>query len=254
MIIQSAMSRLFVLGAAVFLLAGCSGSGASTAAPAALESSSFSALLPDGSPMSLNVESGQPSFFDADFWVLSQAGADAFEGGSCYGDVSGQTVQAACVDETGANFQLTGQAVQGGYDLTRSDIPGSTLQFRSSDVIQATTLTTIQFPYQIDIAGSYRATVKGVINDGNVASELKGTFALMPTTVVFYGQSFTTITVDISEFAHLYAEFPGIGPKTLGKVKMAATRAMLYVNSKPGMPPGPDSEVIVDMSPPILWQ
>jgi len=128
------VKREFVLGIGLTFLAigGCGGSssssGSGTNGGVAFEE--FTATLPDGSAMELEVLANANGVWAGEFAVAAETGPYAYQVGSFEGKVSGNTLTATCEISGGGEFTLTGSANgDKGLKLTRSDIAGTVLDF-----------------------------------------------------------------------------------------------------------------------------
>lgn len=120
---------LFVLGLA---LNGCGGSssGSNGNPGGGTAFSEYSANLPDGSPMIIEVLADENGVWAGEFVVATETGAYAHQVGSFEGIISGRNIAATGEIMGGDEFQMNGTInSDGSWSLTRSDIP-ATLTFR----------------------------------------------------------------------------------------------------------------------------
>jgi len=93
-------------------------------------SQQFRAILPDGSPMEIDIIGNDSFGWSGDFAVSAETGPFAFQVGRFHGSITGTSIAANCITGDGTEFTLNGTANGSSrLSLTRSDIPGIVLDF-----------------------------------------------------------------------------------------------------------------------------
>lgn len=126
------VTRLLTWLCVVGLAFGCggsnSGSGPGTGTNGA--QASYFATLPDGTTMLLELDSGGAGTFLGEFTMSAETGAFAEQDGLVDGTVTNGTVMATGFPAQGTSFQIAGTSNGSGFQLTRTDLPGVTLNFQ----------------------------------------------------------------------------------------------------------------------------
>jgi len=225
------------LGATLLIgiLSGCGGGSSSPSSPLSVETA-LAANLADGNEMLFEQDPSEGGTIQASFSVMSETGTDAYESGPCFGTVTGGKVSANCADGTGTEFQLAGNSVAGGYDLTRSDMPGVPLHFRRPAVIAIQPAAAIAIRFKLSFNGDNdsrnfgTAEVGGTLSSNPIgATELVGTFQGRPIKVTGYGSTLAIVNGTLSNGASFYAEIPG-DFRTLGVSTRTSTRQLFFVD------------------------
>jgi|GEM_PF-4237712 len=158
-----------LLAGAYLLTSGCGGSSASGPSGAAGSGlGEFLATLPDGSPMLVDVDINDGKLWEGQFHVLTATGPYAFQSGSFGGILHGNSISAdfVCFDNT--EFQATGKSNgAAGFQLTRSDIPGTLINFKPYVATPPAARGTVRFNVKIgDSTGQVNISDTSVISGG----------------------------------------------------------------------------------------
>jgi len=115
------------------ILCGCGGSSSSVPGEPTVGGTSmeqFQATMPDGSVMNLDIFSNDNINYSGDYAVSAETGPYAYQDGTFDGTIVGDMVTLNCQNNDGTSFTMTGTANGDlGFQLTRSDVPGTTLNF-----------------------------------------------------------------------------------------------------------------------------
>lgn len=113
-------------------LCGCGGSNsaATSTEVGGLPLSQFQATLPDGSPMEIEILANDDRAWEGEFAVAAETGPYAHQTGTFEGSIAGNRLTATCQTPDGATFDFAGTTSGTGLQLTRSDIPGTVLNFQ----------------------------------------------------------------------------------------------------------------------------
>jgi len=121
---------LFGIASLILLLGACGGdSGPSVSEIQGAPEQVYQATLPDGTVMLMTIEQNGGSEWFGEFSMDTDTGPYADQGGMIAGTLNGTAVSANCETFTGSTFTLSGTSQSGGFQMTRSDIPGTTLNF-----------------------------------------------------------------------------------------------------------------------------
>ncbi len=124
---------LIVIASMFIVLCGCGGSNSAqpgSAQEGGTSLSQYQATLPDGSTMELEILTNDNLNWSGEYAVSAQAGPYAFQDGTFDGTINGDSVTLNCDNDDGTSFTMTGTSKgDNGFQLTRSDIPGTVLNF-----------------------------------------------------------------------------------------------------------------------------
>jgi len=146
------------------------------------------------------VDDGQ--VLSGEFAVASISGADADQTGTFEGAVSGNTLNATADLEDGTSIQLTGTISESGLKLTRSDIPGTVLDFTPVTPSNAAK-TRADVSFNLNVVGT---SGRCVISDQpysvqGVLTEYRGTWQGLKTTFWAYSSGYANITINVNDYA-----------------------------------------------------
>lgn len=174
----------------------------------------YTATLPDGSPMDIEVVDEGDGMVSGSFAVAAVTGPYAFQVGAFEGSISGGDVTMYCTTSDGATqFQMSGTQSSSGFELTRSDIAGTVLHFTFE-------APDSQFETRGDVSTNFSTSQRGTsgkltlsttpysVQGGGTLTEYRGTWLGVPATFWQYstGQSnivtyVDNITVDSTTFS-----------------------------------------------------
>ncbi len=191
----------------LFLLIGCGGSSSSTSSVvpvAGAPLSEYSAVLPDGSPMELEIFSDNSQSWSGDFAVATETGAYAHQTGSFEGTVTGNAINATCEPLDGESFHLNGTVVNDTtLRLTRSDIPGVVLDFHLVHPAPKVSRGEVSFNFN---AGSTNArlTMSNTpysVQAGGTMTEYRGQWQGLNVTFWAYSSGYATLVIQLNDIA-----------------------------------------------------
>lgn len=210
------MQQLKVLFASAILasVVGCGGSGSNPTGSAHLggtEMQEYEAILPDGSPMEIEIVRNSDGIWMGEFAVAAETGEFAYQVGSFCGQINGDQVAASCTASDGTEFTLSGTATPTGFVLTRSDAPGATLTFTLVSPSPAYLASRGEASFQMDGGGTKgRATfntnpyaVHGTI------TEYRGTWNSLPVTFWAYDSGHASVVTSVDALCLQTSSFSG---------------------------------------------
>lgn len=200
-------ASLFIPAVSMMLLAaGCGGSGSSgsTGNPGGVALEEFSATLPDGSPMEIEIFTNHDGIWAGEFAVATETGPYAHQVGAFQGTSENGTLSATCECIDGTEFTLTGRELSNGsLSLTRSDIPGTTLAFNALAASHAQTRADVSFTLTNSgtSGSSGRATISTTPYFSNAdAKEYRGKWRGLDITLFMYTAGICMITIRINDY------------------------------------------------------
>jgi hypothetical protein len=181
---------VFGLLAVALALNGCGGSNSHVNAGrvGGTPMSEFEAILPDGSPMEIEILANDGERWSGEFAVAAETGPYAFQVGSFVGTVSGNRLNAVCEAVDGTEFTIDGTGNgDKGFKLTRSDIPGTVLNFQPVTPM-ATTPSRGETSFYLNTGGT---NGRVILNSSPYAvhgtiAEYRGSWNNLPTTFWAY--------------------------------------------------------------------
>jgi len=188
------------------VLIGCGGSSSvssgSVAPVGGASLSQFQATLPDGSVMELEVFSNDSLNWTGDYAVSAQTGPYAYQSGSFDGTIVGDSVMLNCDNDDGTSFTMTGTANGDlGFQLTRSDIPGTVLTFTSVAPPKKKASADVSFTLNTNGANGRCTLSDQPYSNSNGMTEYRGTWQSCKVTFWAYSTGYASIVVYINDFA-----------------------------------------------------
>jgi hypothetical protein len=188
------------------VLSGCGGSSSastnSNGPNGGASLSQYQTTLPDGSVMALEILSNDSLNWEGEYAVAAETGPYAHQVGDFDGTINGKNVTMTCNNNDGSSFTMTGTA-QGnqGFQLTRSDIPGTVLNF--TPVTPAGLTARANASFNLNVTGSSgRCTISDQPYSTNSSmTEYRGTWLGCNVTFWSYNSGYATIVVYVSDFA-----------------------------------------------------
>jgi len=181
------VSLLSLLVSVPLLLSSCGGSGSSNGlgGGGGAAGQEFTATLPDGSPMVIEIVSTEPGDWDGEFVVGAATGPYAHQMGVFSGTAESGHLTATCTNGAGLDFALSGSVLSNGsLSLTRSDIPGTILTFSPVAAPQTKSRAEASFNfYGGSSSGRVTISTTPYANHGDFR-EYRGTWRSLP--ITFY--------------------------------------------------------------------
>jgi len=229
------------LAAFALTLNGCGGSGSGSSTPTIDPASGtilpeYTANLPDGSPMELEIMHEGDGVISGTFAVAAVTGPYAFQTGIFEGSVAGGTVDLDCEMSDGTEFTMTGTQSGSGLRLTRSDIAGTVLNF----VVQAPNPdfvlnTRAEASFLITTGGTNgRATISTTpfsVQGGGVLTEYRGTWQGVPVTFWAYNNGAANIVLYVDPLALDSITFASYKLSDLSTATVSTTSAQISAYS-----------------------
>jgi len=182
--------------------------------------------------MEIEVFSDDSLGWSGDFAVAAETGPYAHQVGSFYGTVTGNSISAICETSDGVEFQLTGTAVnRSSLKLTRSDIPGTVLDFQliqpNGPVARADT------SFNMSSGGSSGrvgiSTTPYSIQGGGTMYEYRGTWLGLNCTFWAYTSGYATVVTQVNDFAINSANFRSYKLSDFGTVSQSTTSSQVSI-------------------------
>jgi len=128
-------SRKFLLlcGLVSLVMVGCGGSGKRELPITENDELVYEATLPDGTVMVISLGQFGDDQWLGSFSMATTTGPYADQAGMLEGSVTNGTINASAEAMDGTAFDLTGTLTADGFQLTRSDLAGATLNFTKVD-------------------------------------------------------------------------------------------------------------------------
>ena len=212
------------LAGMAFLGAGCGGGGSSSSSGSTSQGFLVGSL-PDGSAMALTVDPGAPGEFGGDI----AASTDVSSEGVFAGTIEGKTVHADGRTVTGTIFTLDGTLESdGSYDLTRSDLPGTTIHFVKPAVIA---ISRGQFETKVvtsNAINDYTATFATPGTRFGSATRYQGTWRGHNAEISDYGSS-VAVNVSFSDYDHLTLLFSNYSLADLTSKKCTPSEQVMNI-------------------------
>lgn len=237
------MTKLWLSACAVafaLMLNGCGGSGTSspTVDPGNSLLPQYTANLPDGSPMDIEIMHEGDGVISGTFAVAAATGPYAFQSGDFEGSVSGNSVTLVCEANDGTEFQMTGQQVGNGFHLTRSDIPGTVLNFTFQAASPDFLLKNrADASFLITTGGTNgRMTISTTpysTQGGGVLTEYRGTWQGVPATFWSYNTGAANIVLYVDPLAIDSFTFSNYRISDLSSATVSTTNGQISAYSNP---------------------
>jgi len=214
---------------------GCGGSTSSTAnvAGGGAAFSEFSATLPDGSPMEIEILDDTGTVWSGEFAVATETGPYAHQVGSFEGTSSNGELFATCEAVDGTEFTMTGKKSGSTLNLTRSDIPGVTLAFQPITPSPKRGNADVNFTFN---TGSTNA--KGVMSNspysiqaGGTMYEYRGSWNGLNVTYWYYTSGYGTVVFYIDPFCILTVNFNKLKIADFGSATLSSNSGQLVMYS-----------------------
>jgi len=217
-----------------FALLGCGGSSTSSL-PNINTNSLYKTTLPDGSPMIIDVMENSGGFLIGAFSVSAISGPYADQAGAFGGHIDGRSIQLDCTTTEGDQFTLSGTATSNGFDLSRSDIPGTVLSFLPVTPPKAPTRSNVSFKFNAGgKTGQVSLSSTPVYSDSR-STEYGGSCNSTPIYVTFYSDGKATIIWDLGRnTASAIAKFTGYRFEDISTKTITATSGHAMVTTFTG--------------------
>jgi len=197
--LPSVVASLFIV------LSGCGGSSSIRSGPpteGGISQSQFQASLPDGSVMELVILSNDSLSWSGEYAVSAETGPYAHQDGTFDGTISGDNVVLNCDNDDGTSFTMTGTSTgDSGFQLTRSDIPGTVLNF--TPVTPAPVKAFADVSFNLNVTGtSGRCTISNQpYSTQSGMTEYRGTWQGLKVIFWAYSSGFANIVIYINDYA-----------------------------------------------------
>jgi len=223
------------LSALALLINGCGGSssaGAPINTGGGTAPRQYTTNLPDGSPMDIEIVDEGAGDISGSFAVAATTGPYAFEAGSLVGSITGDSVTVECINSDGTEFQMTGTQGSNGFQLTRSDIPGTVLSFTleaPSPRFRADSTSSVQTKLTLGLGGTsgkltFSTTAYSVQGP---MTEYRGTYAGVPATFWQYNTGLAKIVLSIDPITVDTATYNSLRLTDLPTVTVSSSSAFM---------------------------
>jgi len=200
--------------------------------------SQYEAILPDGSAMEIEILANDKLAWEGEFAVATETGPYAHQTGSFEGTVSGKTLTATCEAVDGTTFTLTGTANGTSLQLTRSDIPGTVLNFQPVQPLSpAATRADTSFNLKTGgSTGSTGSTGRVTLSTSpysvqGTMTEYRGTWLGLNLTYWAYSSGYASMVIYCNDYAVETANFNTLRISDLGTVTQIGTSGRISVYS-----------------------
>jgi len=197
--LPSVIATLFIV------LTGCGGSnnvasGSGTQVGGA-SLSQYQATLPDGSVMELEILADDSLNWEGEYAVSAETGPYAHQDGTFDGTISGDSVTLNCQNDDGTSFTMTGTGNGQGFQLTRSDIPGTVLNFTPVTPLAPKGRADVSF--NLNVTGSSGRCVlsDSAYSSSNGLTEYRGTWQGLKVTFWAYSSGYANIVIYVNDYA-----------------------------------------------------
>lgn len=197
--IPAVVSGLFLV------LSGCGGSSsvsAGSATEGGTSLSQFQATLPDGSVMELEILSNDHLSWSGEYAVSAETGPYAYQDGTFDGTINGDSVTLDCDNDDGTAFTMTGLAEgDAGFRLTRSDIPGTILNFTPVTPLPVKALAQVSFNLNVTGTNGRCSLSDQPYSSSNGLTEYRGTWQGINVTFWSYSSGYANISIQVNDYA-----------------------------------------------------
>ncbi|AIE86512.1 hypothetical protein [Fimbriimonas ginsengisoli] len=174
--------------------------------------SEFTATLPDGSPMEIEVLDNENGVWAGEFAVAAETGPYAHQIGSFEGRISGNTLTATCELADGSEFTMTGTADGNkSLKLTRSDIPGTVLNFVPVMPLEAAVTSRADVSFMLTTGGTNGRIVISnspySVQAGGTMTEYRGAWQGMAVTFWSYSSGYASCVIYVDPMCIITANF-----------------------------------------------
>jgi len=195
-----------VIASLFIVLSGCGGSNSvssqSGAQVGGASLSQFQATLPDGSVMELEILANDNLNWSGDYAVSAETGPYAHQDGSFNGSKNGESVTLSCDNDDGTSFTMTGTANgDNGFQLTRSDIPGTVLNFTPVAPPKRKGLADVSFNLNVTGTSGRCVLSDQAYSSSNGLTEYRGTWQGLKVTFWAYNSGYANIVIYVNDFA-----------------------------------------------------
>jgi len=186
-------------------LCGCGGSSSVSSGSATVGGTSLSqyqATLPDGSTMEIEILSNDSLSWSGEYAVSAETGPYAYQDGTFDGTITGDSVTLNCDNDDGTSFTMTGTADgNGGFQLTRSDIPGTVLNFTSVAAPKHKSLADVSFNLNVTGTNGRCVLSDQPYSNSNGLTEYRGTWQGLKVTFWAYSSGYANIVIYVNDYA-----------------------------------------------------
>jgi hypothetical protein len=199
--LPSVFASLFIV------LSGCGGSNsvAGTSAGPAVGGAplaQYQAAMPDGSVMELVIQSNDNLTWSGEYAVSAQTGPYAYQDGTFDGTINGESVTLNCDNDDGTSFTMTGTANgDSGFQLTRSDIPGTTLTFTPVAPPKIQAHADVSFNLNVTGANGRCVLSDQPFSNSNGLTEYRGTWQGLKVIFWAYSSGYANLVIYINDYA-----------------------------------------------------
>jgi len=197
---------LSVVACLFLVLNGCGGSSSvasgSGAQVGGASMQQFQATMPDGSVMELVIFSNDSLSWSGEYDDSAETGPYAYQDGTFSGTKNGDNVTMNCLNDDGTSFTMTGTANgDSSFSLTRSDLPGTVLNFTPVAVPKAAPTTDVSF--NLNVTGSNGRCVMStqVFSKQGGMTEYHGTWQGLNVIFWAYDSGYANIVIYINDYA-----------------------------------------------------
>jgi len=197
---------LSVFACLIVVLCGCGGSTSVSSTGALVggkSMSQFQATMPDGSVMELVVFSNDNLSWSGEYDVSAETGPYAYQDGTFDGTINGDNVTMNCQNDDGTSFTMTGTANgDSGFQLTRSDIPGTTLTFTPVALPKAkAAIADVSFNLNVTGASGRCAMSTQVFSKQGGMTEYHGVWQGLNVIFWAYDSGYANIVIYVNDYA-----------------------------------------------------
>jgi len=152
--------------------------------------------------MELEILTNDSLNYQGEYAVSAETGPYAHQDGTFDGTISGNSVTMNCGNDDGTSFTMTGTANgDQGFKLTRSDIPGTVLNF--TPVAAPAVKTRANVSFNLNANGSSGPCVLSdqAYSSANGITEYRGTWQSCKVTFWAYSSGYANIVVYVNDYA-----------------------------------------------------
>ncbi len=232
------MTKVWAIVSIIALGIGVSGCGGSDSAAPVMEGgvalTEFTATLPDGSPMEIEILDNSSGVWAGEYAVATETGPYAHQVGSFEGTVSGTHLTATCENMDGTEFTLMGTA-NGNKSLllTRSDIPGVTLNFQPVTPMSPSARADVTFTFNTG-SSTGKMTLSTTPYSSQAAGtlyEYRGSWLGLPVTFWAYNSGYASVITYVDPLCINSANFANLRLTDLGSVTATTAGSQLTMYS-----------------------
>jgi hypothetical protein len=188
----------------LLLTGGCGGSSStgSVGNGGGVSLEEFTATLPDGSPMEIEILSNHDGTWVGEFAVAAEAGPYSHQAGTFEGTSESGRLNATCECSDGTEFTMTGRELtNGSLSLSRSDIPGVTLTFQAISSPHIQTRADATFNLNTNGSSGQGSISTTPFSTNASMTEYRGKWRGLNITMWMYPSGYCVLVTNVNDFA-----------------------------------------------------